>query len=134
MKYFLNILIIILGFVLFSPDESKTAGAVQNEYDQIGAIMKEKNAEDMQHNLEVLSNDLKSSNFLAPRRVIQTISNDLDIRILKIKAKTIQLFRVKEESNLHRVCENVISLQTIDVSTLLCRMGIHIYTLRKIII
>ncbi len=134
MKYFLNILVLILGFVLFSPDEKKADCTAQNGYEQIETIMKEKNAEDMQHNLEVLSNDLKSSNFLTPRRVIQTVSNVLDIRILKIKAKTIQMFRVKEESNLHRVCENVISLQTIDVSTLLRRMGIHIYTLRKIII
>jgi hypothetical protein len=126
--------VIILGFLLFSPDENDKTDNTQNEYEQIGTIMKEKNAEDMQHNLEVLSNDLKSSNFLTPRRVIQTVSNVLDIRVMKIKAKALQLFRIKEESNLHRVCENVISLQTIDVSTLLCRMGIHIFTLRKIII
>ena len=47
MKYFLNILVLILGFVLFSPDEKKADCTAQNGYEQIETIMKEKNAEDM---------------------------------------------------------------------------------------
>lgn len=98
------------------------------------AIMKEKGVADMQHHLEILSNDLKSSNCLTPRRTIQNISNTLNIRLLKIEKKVIQYFRLKEINLLRKVSEEVTICQTINFSILLCRRGYHVYGLRKIII
>ena len=48
--------------------------------------------------------------------------------------KAIQYFRLKEINLLRKVSEEVTICQTINFSTLLCRMGYHVYGLRKIII
>jgi len=96
--------------------------------------MMEKGTTDMQHNLEILSSDLKGSNCLTPRRSIQNVSNTLNIRLLKIEERAIQYFRLKEINLLRKVSEEVTICQTINFSTLLCRMGYHVYGLRKIII
>ena len=53
---------------------------------------------------------------------------------LKIEEKAIQYFRLKEINLLRKVSEEVTICQTINFSTLLCRMGYHVYGLRKIII
>ena len=97
-------------------------------------VMLEKGAADLQHNLEILSCDLKSCNCLTPRRTTQNISNTLNIRLLKIEKRTIRYFRLKEINILRKVSEEVTTYQTINFSTLLCRMGYHVYGLRKIII
>ncbi|MCD7848721.1 MAG: hypothetical protein LUH63_02640 [Parabacteroides sp.] len=47
--------------------------------------MMEKGTADMQHNLEILTSDLKGSNCLTPRRTVQTVSNTINIRLLKIE-------------------------------------------------
>lgn len=88
----------------------------------------------MQHNLEILGNDLKGSNCLTPRRTIQNVSNTFNIRLLKIEERATQYFRLKEINLLRKVSEVVTTHQTINFSTLLCRMGYHVYALRKIII
>ena len=98
------------------------------------AVMMEKGTADMQHNLEILGNDLKGSNCLTPRRTIQNVSNTFNIRLLKIEERATQYFRLKEINLLRKVSEVVTTHQTINFSTLLCRMGYHVYALRKIII
>ena len=106
----------------------------KDEGDMVEAVMKEKSTNDMQHNLEVLSSELKSSNFLTPRRTVQSASNTVNIRLLKTEEKAYQFFHLKEVNMLRKVSEDVITYQTIKVSTLLSRMGYHVFALRKIII
>ncbi len=127
MKNFLFILTLLFGMLLFVPED------VQNN-DPTPDLQAQKEATDMQHNLEILSSDLKGSNCLTPRRSIQNVSNTLNIRLLKIEERAIQYFRLKEINLLRKVSEEVTICQTINFSTLLCRMGYHVYGLRKIII
>lgn len=134
MKNFLFILTLLLGSLLFIPEEGEKNGNMPDVSAQKEAIMKEKGAADMQHHLEVLSCDLKGSNCLTPRRTIQPSGNTFNIRLQKIEEKASQYFRLKEIDLLCRVGEEVTICQTINFSTLLCRMGYHVYGLRKIII
>lgn len=134
MKNFLFILAILFGLLLFAHKNLQDNDATLDFQAQKEAIMKEKKVADMQHHLEILSNDLKSSNCLTPRRTIQNVSNTLNIRLLKIEKKVIQYFRLKEINLLRKVSEEVTICQTINFAILLCRRGYHVYGLRKIII
>ena len=134
MKNFLFILTMLFGMLLFVPEEDQKSNTSPDLSAQKEAIMMEKGTADMQHNLEILTSDLKGSNCLTPRRTVQTVSNTINIRLLKIEEKTIQYFRLKEINLLRKVSEEVTICQTINFSTLLCRMGYHVYGLRKIVI
>lgn len=134
MKNFLFILTLLFGMLLFVPEEVQKDHTTLDLHTQKEAIMMEKGASDMQHNLEILSSDLKGSNCLTPRRTIQNAGNTSNIRLLKIEEKAIQFFRLKEINLLRKVSEEVTICQTINFSSLLCRMGYHVYGLRKIII
>ena len=126
MKNFLFILTLLFGILLFVPEDVQNNDTTLDLQVQKEAVMIEKGTADMQHNLEILSSDLKGCNCLTPRRSIQNVSNTLNIRLLKIEEKAIHLLR--------KVSEEVTICQTINFSTLLCRMGYHVYGLRKIII
>ncbi|MDH6303748.1 hypothetical protein M2459_000080 [Parabacteroides sp. PF5-5] len=127
-----GILALYLLFTSYQPEE--TIGANRTLTEQ-GAVMQEKNAlTDMHHRLEILSNDLKSRNFLTPRRNVQTIHFNVNIKIFKNTLRTLQLFRLKEKEQLFKVSEFVSECQTINYTALLCRKGYLIYALRKIII
>lgn len=134
MKNFLFILTLLFGMLLFVPEEVQNNDTTPVFEAQKEAVMKEKGVADMQHNLEILSSDLKGSNCLTPRRTAQSPGNTLNIRLLKIEERAIQYFRLKEINLLRKVSEGVTICQTINFSTLLCRMGYHVYGLRKIII
>lgn len=121
--------------LLFSPNDKEENSGPIDLSAQREAVMNEVSADNhMQHNLEVLSSDLKGSNFLTPRRTVQSSNNTVNIRLLKIEEKVLHQFRQKEMNLLRKISEDVITCQTINVSTLLCRMGYHVYALRKIII
>ena len=124
MKNFLFILTLLFGMLLFVPEDVQNNDTTLDLQVQKEAVMIEKGTADMQHNLEILSSDLKGCN----------VSNTLNIRLLKIEEKAIQYFRLKEINLLRKVSEEVTICQTINFSTLLCRMGYHVYGLRKIII
>lgn len=134
MKNFLFILTLLFGMLLFVPEEVQNNDTTPGFEAQKEAVMKEKGVADMQHNLEILSSDLKGSNCLTPRRTAQSPGNTLNIRLLKIEERAIQYFRLKEINLLRKVSEGVTICQTINFSTLLCRMGYHVYGLRKSII
>lgn len=134
MKNFLFILTLLFGILLFIPEDRLKSDDVMAIAHQQEAVMKEKAAADLQHSLEVLSSDLKGSTCLTPRRTIQASTSTFNIRLFKCEEKTLQYFRLKEINQLRKVSESVSTCQTINVSTLLCRMGYHIYALRKIII
>ena len=134
MKDFLIILTLLFGILLFVPKDVQNNDTMPDLQAKTEMVMLEKGAADLQHNLEILSCDLKSCNCLTPRRTTQNISNTLNIRLLKIEKRTIRYFRLKEINILRKVSEEVTTYQTIHFSTLLCRMGYHVYGLRKIII
>lgn len=98
------------------------------------AVMKEKKTSDVQHRLEILSNELKESNCLTPRRNIQTSGFSFDLRILKNVERALRDIRLKEINQLCKVSEDVSLSQTINFYTLLSRMGYRVYSLRKILI
>ena len=132
MKNFLFILTLLFGMLLFSPQEeveSDNIAVAQKE-----AVMKEKGSADVQYYLNVLSTDLKESKGLTARRTVQSNNNTFHLRTLKIAEKVLQDIRLKEMNAQRKVLENVSECQTINLSTLLCRMGEHVFALRKLII
>ena len=127
MKNFLFILGLLISFMLFAPEEgTKSMDEVMSATKE--AVMKEKNTADAQRRFEVLSNELKSSNCLTPRRISQTANNTIEIRIWKNMEKSLQDMRLRG------VNQHISTYQIINLSTLLCRMGEHVFALRKLII
>ena len=119
--------------LLFAPEEgTKSMDEVMSATKE--AVMKEKNTADVQRRFEVLSNELKSSNCLTPRRISQTTNNTIEIRIWKNMEKSLQDMRLRGVNQLHRVSQHISTYQIINLSTLLCRMGEHVFALRKLII
>lgn len=88
----------------------------------------------MQYFLTVLSTDLKGSNGLTARRTIQSTNNAFNLRTLKMAEKILQDIRLKEMNALRKISLDVSECQTINLSTLLCRMAQHVFVLRKLII
>ncbi len=122
MKNFLFILGLLISFMLFAPEEgTKSMDEVMSATKE--AVMKEKNTADAQRRFEVLSNELKSSNCLTPRRISQTTNNTIEIRIWKNMEKSLQDMRLRGVNQLHRVSQHISTYQIINLSTLLCRMG-----------
>ena len=120
MKNFLFILGLLISFMLFAPEEgTKSMDEVMSATKE--AVMKEKNTADAQRRFEVLSNELKSS-------------NTIEIRIWKNMEKSLQDMRLRGVNQLHRVSQHISTYQIINLSTLLCRMGEHVFALRKLII
>ena len=134
MKVFLHIIILLLGIFFFTAEESQDDTAVLLSQAQKEMITVEEGTTDMQYHLDILSNELKDTNCLVPRRSIQTSSSTLNIRLFKFEKKILQISYLKKTNLLRKVSEEVTTFQTIKFSTLLCRMGYHIYGLRKIII
>ncbi len=88
---------------------------------------------DVQRNFELISKDLKSSHGIA-RRNIQTTNFNCCIKLHKNTIRLLQYLRIKETIQLQKVSEYITTCQTAKLSALLCRMGYHVYALRKIII
>lgn len=132
MKNFLFILTLLFGILLFSSQEEIESNntVVSNKE----AVMKEKGSADMQYFLTVLSTDLKGSNGLTARRTIQSTNNAFNLRTLKMAEKILQDIRLKEMNTLRKISLDVLECQTINLSTLLCRMAQHVFVLRKLII
>ena len=105
MKNFLFILTLLFGMLLFVPEDVQNNDTTLDLQVQKEAVMIEKGTADMQHNLEILSSDLKGCNCLTPRRSIQNVSNTLNIRLLKIEEKAIQYFRLQEINLLRKVSD-----------------------------
>lgn len=109
MKNFLFILGLLISFMLFAPEEgTKSMDEVMSATKE--AVMKEKNTADAQRRFEVLSNELKSSNCLTPRRISQTANNTIEIRIWKNMEKSLQDMRLRGVNQLHRVSSTYIHL------------------------
>ena len=94
MKNFLFILGLLISFMLFAPEEgTKSMDEVMSATKE--AVMKEKNTADAQRRFEVLSNELKSSNCLTPRRISQTTNNTIESQGHKFDPLTVQIRRLE---------------------------------------
>lgn len=132
MKNILFIMTLLLGALLFSPQEEIESNEMA--VSQKEAVMKEKGSADIQYYLTVLSSDLKGSNGLTSRRTVQSTNYTFNVRTLKVAERMLQDIRLKEANALRKVSENVSECQTINLSTLFCRMAQHVFVLRKLII
>ena len=135
MRNLLFITGLLLGILLFVPGTGTNNKNV-GEYTifHLTSSLEEKEATDTQHHFEALSNELKNSQCLTPRRVIQPASNILNLRIGKTIKKSIQDLRLQGEKQLHRVSQHRSNYLTVKVSALFCRMGEQIFSLRKLLI
>lgn len=135
MKHILLVIGLLIGFFLFIPKEGLdgdrlVAGSLPAE-----TVMKEKSsATDVQHCIQTLSDELKDSLCLTPRRTIQTTANAFNFRIHPTVEKLLQTFRLRNMDTTYRISANLSVCQTLRISTLFCRMGQHVYVLRKLII
>lgn len=132
MKNILFILTLLLGALLFSPQEEIESNEMAVSKKE--SVMKEKGSADIQYYLNVLSSDLKGSNGLTSRRTVQSTNYTFNVRTLKVAERILQDIRLKEANALRKVSENVSECQTINLSTLFCRMAQHVFVLRKLII
>lgn len=132
MKNILFILTLLFGILLFSPQEEITSNDIAVSKQE--AVMKEKSSADLQYYLMVLSTDLKESKGLTARRTVQSTNNTFHLRTLKIAEKVLQSIRLKSMNMQRKVLENVSEYQSINLSTLFCRMAQHVFALRKLII
>ncbi|MDR1880086.1 MAG: hypothetical protein LBQ78_04070 [Tannerellaceae bacterium] len=130
MKYMLYIIGIVFAVLFFHREgtDGEAVGMAGQE-----TVLKEKSG-GWQHQMEVIGKDLKSSNALTPRRNIQPTSQVPDARALKNTVKMLQDIRLKRTEQCRKVSEYVSLCQTLNLSSLLCRMGYRVYALRKIII
>ncbi|WP_455637471.1 hypothetical protein [Parabacteroides sp.] len=132
MKKILFILTLLLGCLFFSSQEEINSDEIVVPNKE--TVMKEKGSADVQYYLTILSSDLKESKGLTARRTVQTTNNTFQLRIQKSAEKELQYIRLKEINALRKVSENVSECQTINLSTLFCRMAQHVFALRKLII
>lgn len=133
MKNLLFILTMLLGLLMFSPEEEGD-GSGDVAVSPKEAVMKEKGAADTQYYLDVLRSDLKECKGLNARRTIQLTDNTSLSRAQKTAVKVLQDIRLKEMNAQRKVLENVSECQTINLSTLLCRTAQHVFALRKLLI
>lgn len=134
MKNILYIVALLGIYLLFSPSQEEV---MSNDASVAGqeAVMKEKSsAADMQHRIEIISNELKNSNGCTPRRNIQPTNSSHLTSLQKQLTRSMYEIRVKGADQLQKVSEYIAYCQTSNYSALLCRMGYHVYALRKIII
>lgn len=133
MKHFLFILGLLVSAMLFVPeDEAKSIEQAMLECQE--TYMEEDEQSTSQRNFEVLSKELKSCNFLTPRRVSQTTAHTFQVRVWKNLEKHLQDLRLKGENKLLKVYQHTSTDYIVFLSTLTCRVGEHVYALRKLII
>ena len=84
MKKILFILGLLMCALFLAPEVPSSTEGSDMAMARSEASMKEFSQEnDLRHKVAILSNDLKGSNCLSPRRVLQTPSFSIDIRLLK---------------------------------------------------
>lgn len=126
---------LLIGLFLFVSSEGSDGNPDGNVCLPTETVMKAKSsATDIQHCIETLSNELKESLFLTPRRTIQTTGQAFNLRIYHTVEKLSHVFRLKGMDAHYRISAHLSDCQTIHISTLFCRMGKHVYILRKLII
>lgn len=135
MKRILFVIGLLIGLFLFIPHVESDGNQGESASLPIETVMKEKSAaRDIQHCIETLSNELKDSLCLTPRRSIQATGQAFHLRICHTVEKLSQIFRLRSMDTHYRISSNLSVCQTTQISTLFCRACRHVYTLRKLII
>lgn len=134
MKQFLLVIGFVLGTVLFFNQDEKAqpfdiSSALAKE-----AVMEDSAGRDMETCLAVLTSDMKNSNLLSPRRVIQTITYSFNLRTQNQVEKTVQYLRLKGHDLISKLLEYNSITHHINYSALLTRNGYHVFALRKLLI
>lgn len=135
MKSFLLLIGLLIGTLLFtSENETDGSGQATSPATQ-ETVMKEKNAAtDIHYRIEALGNELKESNCLAPRRVLQTGSATWQVRLPNSFTRLLESLRQRTLGTYYKTSEEVSSGQIIHLSTLFCCKARHVFALRKLII
>lgn len=135
MRNFLFIFGLLVSCLLFAP-EIGTGKAAREGIAQptSESVMKEKGSADAQRHFEALSNELKESSCLTPRRAFQSSGNSLDLREWKSFEKILKDLRLRGENELLKVSQQISTTQTIRLSALVFRTGEHLHALRRLII
>lgn len=135
MKKILFILGLLMCALFLAPETPLSSGDEAMPLAQSEAIMKGNSQEDdLQHKVAILSNDLKECNCLTPRRVFQTTSFSLDIRLLKHIEKENYTVRLKGMNILNKTNQTFSFINSSNISTLEHRMGRYVYSMRKLLI
>jgi len=133
MKKYFFILGLLMAFLLGMPaEEISDEKEILTEQGRI--LPDHQDEKGMQKRFEQISNDMRNSNCLTPRRHVQSTYSITHPRVIRNAVKIIQYVRLKEVNKLLRITEYETLRQTINYSSLLCLKGYHVYTLRKIII
>lgn len=135
MKKILFILGLLMSTLFLAPESDFLSEDGDSLYAQQEAVMKENSHEDdFQHKVAILSNDLKGSNCLTPRRIFQTTSYSIDVRLLKHIEKESYSIRLKSMNLLNKTNQTYSFINSSNISTLEHRMGKYVYSIRKLLI
>lgn len=133
MKKILFILGLLMCALFLAPENSLYSAEEATPLAQSEAIMNSQE-NDLRHKIAILSNDLKECNCLTPRRVFQTTSFSLDIRLLKHIGKENYTVRLKGLNILSKTNQAFSFINSSNISTLEHRMGRYVYSIRKLLI
>ncbi|MDL2208816.1 hypothetical protein LJB97_04255 [Parabacteroides sp. OttesenSCG-928-O15] len=124
---------ILLTLLMFSTPEEIIEGesrmAMSESY-----IEEKSDAADLQHRFEMISQDMKNSNCLTPRRPIQSTFHIPNVRVIKTATRILHEARIKGAEQIQKISEYRSLCQTTLNSSLFCRWGSHVFSLRKIVI
>lgn len=133
MKKILYVLGFLLTITLFASGPDADGSVVASNCQEEQLIDTDSSA-DMQHRIDQIGRDLKSSQAFVCRRTIQAMQVVPLPRIFKITTREQQDYSIRNIEMAHRVSASVSKLQTINHSALLSGSGYQIYAFRKIII
>ena len=135
MKKILFILGLLMCALFLAPEVPSSTEGSDMAMARSEASMKEFSQEtDLRHKVAILSNDLKGSNCLSPRRVLQTPSFSIDIRLLKQIERETYTIRLKGMNILDKTNQTFSFINSFNISTLEHRMGRYVYSIRKLLI
>ena len=134
MKQFVFLIGFIFSTMFFMADRENVGEHVSFYLQEEQTVLEKEGINDIESCLAVLSEDLKNSNLLAPRRVIQTVTYNLNLRFQHQIVKVKQLLRLKEYNSITKLLEETSNFHHINFSALLSSNGYHIYALRKLLI
>ena len=133
MKQFLYVIGFLLLFFLFNSNREGARLHVEIPQEE-DVVMVETGKADMEQCLKALSDEMKHSNLLTPRRAFVPLSCHLASRAHSQIGKNIQFWRLKEHELITKLLENEAIQHRVNYSTLLCRNGYHVFALRKLLI
>lgn len=134
MKQVLLIIGIFVGALLLTSSDRLEGGEKLGVAVREAVMEEHSQAKDMQHMLDVISNDLKDSNCLTPRRVVFSSNTLTNVRLTNSVERLLHAFRLKQLSASYKISENISIHQNLYISSLFCSMGNHVFSLRKLII